>query len=98
MPLSSQPAHYIDCRTYMDQALDAEKGIKITAETPGKAINLRQRFYKAISLDRKANFELYPAGDPNHGRSAYDKLSIAVDGNFVILRKMDAVDLEVEEL
>ncbi len=98
MPLSQSPAAYTDCAALLDQALESEKGVRITCDSKGMATNLRQRLYKARQLDQKQNAESYPKGEPLHGRSVYDRLTVTVDENFVVIRKLDAMSLTVEEL
>lgn len=100
MSLSENPAAYIDCRAYLDRALESERGLRITCGSYGEAINLRQRMYKARQLDQKTSMKENPVDDPKYGRSVYDKLSISIkkDEPYVRVMKLENADLKVEEL
>lgn len=75
MPSNSHLS-YDDVREALDAALASDKGIRIRESTPARLISLRQRIHKLKSLERKRSRQLYPPGDPKHGTSIYDKLSV----------------------
>ena len=100
MPLSSNIATYEDCRRVMDQALEAERGIRVTLSSKGQAVHFRQRCYKFRTLDRERSHNLYPQGDPRRNTSVYDVLKIDLAENFVLIVKLENASpiMEVEEL
>lgn len=102
MPLSNNIAHYEDIRPYLDRALNAESGLRITLASHGQAVNLRQRLYKLRQLERIANLEVYPIGDERRGTSSWDHLIIDVSGkgekNDNILTIIPGVRVKVEEI
>ena len=52
---------YVDCTGIMQRALDAG-GIRVEFPTPGRAINFRQRCYRARKILAEAAAEVTPAG------------------------------------
>lgn len=87
MTASNSPLAYDDLRAVMDRALASNNGIRLQCTSVGEAYGLRSRMYKFRSLDREASRDTYPPGDPRHGRSIYDRLTIApfMDGDVVYL-------------
>lgn len=88
MPANNSPLAYDDLRRVMDQALMSPNGVRLRCPNGvGEAYGLRSRMYKFRALDRKANRETYPKGDPKHGISVYDRLTIApfADGDDIYL-------------
>lgn len=98
MGLSNNSASYEGLRTTCDQALSSAKGLKVTLESKGKAVNMRQRFYKMRELDREQSFKIYPEGDPRRGTSVYDGLIAEVDGTCLLLKTEAASFAQVEPL
>jgi hypothetical protein len=66
---SKSPLAYGDVKELLDKALDSPRGIKITLEKHGHAIQLRQRASKFRTMDRASSKTVYPEGHPMHGRS-----------------------------
>lgn len=86
-----------DLRAYLDRALEAERGIRVTCDSHNLAVSLRQRLYRFRKTEQDAAKELYPAfDDPMHGRTVYDRLTITVEGDAVLIR--NTKEPEVEEL
>lgn len=102
MSTSPSRLHYADCFSVYDQAIEADKGIRIRFPDFGAAMNYRVRLHTARAIDRKDNKEIYPDGEKLHGRSIYDPIRCVVknlDGTFYLyLEKMDGANLEVESL
>ena len=98
MPLPQSLLAYSDCRELFDKALASDNGLKITSETKGKAIHLRQRLMKFRALDRTQNAKIYVPGDPLFGKSEYDRVSCALEDNALILKVGSAADYQVEAL
>lgn len=78
MPYSSSPLAYGDVKELLDKALDAERGIKMTFDKHGYAINMRQRASRFRAMDRESSKTIYPLGHPMHGRSPYDALAFRI--------------------
>lgn len=77
MGLSQQIGAYTDCYEYLDQALEAENGIRVRVNGDyGQAVQMSMRFQQARVLHRNQNKKLYEAGHPMHGNSIYDALII----------------------
>jgi hypothetical protein len=75
---SKSPLAYGDIKELLDKALDSPRGIKITLEKHGHAIQLRQRASKFRTMDRASSKTVYPEGHPMHGRSSYDVLALRI--------------------
>jgi hypothetical protein len=93
----------LDCRDFMDRALEAARGLRVRCESPGMARHLQVRLHRARRLDRKASCRAYDPADPQYGKSAYDPLSISLDGKDILITKRKNPDLPegvvlVEEL
>jgi hypothetical protein len=76
----------------MDQALEAENGIRLTYPTPELAWNRRMMFYQIRDKDRKIN--------QDRGRgyvSPYDDLAFHLDGCVLTIAKGDPAEPEIEE-
>jgi hypothetical protein len=96
MALSRDITTFEDIRPYLDQALSAEKGIRITTPSKGSAVHLRQRLYTLRALERKNSLSIYDVGDERRGKSAYDDIAISVDECAVEIRK--TTPIVVQEL
>lgn len=103
MSPSSSILAYDDIREALDRALSAPNGVSVSFLSKGQAIHFQQRVYKFRLLDRKESRKLFPEGDPRHGRSVYDVITIPkieeVDNKaFVKILKNEAGNLEIVEL
>lgn len=79
---------------YMDQALAANKGIRIQYANESMAWNRRMEFYKARVKDRRMNDER--GLGPN---SPYDNLTFIIEGSdLYIMHDTSPETEEVEEL
>jgi hypothetical protein len=102
--MSTSPSRlsYADCFNIYDQALEADRGIRIKFLEHGDAMNFRVRLHTARAIDRKDNKEIYADGERLHGRSIYDVIRATVrnieGGFYIYLEKMDGNNLEVESL
>ncbi len=63
---------YEDCRSLYEAASADPKGARARLGTYDACINMRTRMHYFRKLDRDANAETYPRGDPMHGVSSYD--------------------------
>src|SRR4030095_8327979 len=102
MVASNSRFSYSDCYQLMDQAIADAKGIRIKFATQEEAWHFRIRLHTARRIDRTDNMETYPLGNPMHGRSAYDPLTMRIreraDGLWLQLEKVDAREFEVTSL
>jgi hypothetical protein len=104
MAYSKSPLAYEDLREIFDRALDAPKGLRIPCKSRGAAMQLRSRFNSLREVDRKQNLRTYAEGDPMHGQSQYDRLTLRImppgdpnDHYLYILHRL-ASELTVEEI
>lgn len=67
---------YEDCRQLYEAASADPKGARACLGTRESAIQMRTRMHYFRKLDRDANAETYPVGDPMHGASAFDDFVI----------------------
>lgn len=102
MPAPTSRLAYTDCFSVYDQALEADRGVRIKFVEYGDAMNYRLRLHYARSLDRKDNKQIYEPGDKLYGRSVYDVIRVVIkniEGAFYLyLEKMDGSNLEVEPI
>lgn len=90
-----------DARAFLNRVLDSQKGCKATFPSKGAAINFRQKCYKLIAADRRANAKVYEKGSPMHGRSQYDCIAMNVVDNAVVgvaTEEAAASLLQIEDL
>ena len=59
----------------LDAALASTSGVTLKFESRGQRTHVRQRLYRARSLDRAGSKEVYPPESENWGRSPYDDLA-----------------------
>lgn len=76
----ASPVTYADCREWLDAALESDRGIIITCNTHGEAVNLNQRLHRFRRMDRDSNRNTYPPEHPLHRSSIYDGLFWAPPG------------------
>lgn len=103
MSLPTSLGSYLDCRALYDAALADPLGARACLGTEGAALNMRSRMHYFRSLDRSANAEIYPRGDPKHGVSIYDDYQITIlsdtAGEFwLYIRSYSAKVLAIEGL
>lgn len=94
MPMATTPGSYEDIRLALDRALESPNGVRITAESPGAAVHLRQRFYTFRKMEQKRSKEIYPIGNPHHGTSAYDVLTFTIVERFIEVRRPPPLIIE----
>lgn len=99
MSLSSSTLAYPDIRDILAKALESPNGLKLTFDSPGQAVYFRQRAYRYRNLLQKENRQVYPLGDPMHGRSPYDGFVIRIiDFGVVHITPMTLEGVKMEEL
>lgn len=76
MSISTAKSAYRDCFEIFDQALEADRGIRIGNDDKGAAMQLVTRLQYARTLDRRDSREMYNQGDPGYNTSVYDSLVI----------------------
>lgn len=77
MPHSTSAIALSDIRELLDRALSSAKGIRLTYESHGKAVNERSRFGSYRKLVREQNAKAYN-GDPDQAISQYDTLVFSI--------------------
>jgi hypothetical protein len=103
MSLPTSLGSYLDCRALYDAALADPLGARACLGNFGAAQNMRGRMHYFRKLDRAANAEIYPRGDPKHGVSIYDdyQITILADTNdefWLYIRSYSAKVLAIEGL
>lgn len=103
MSISTSKIAYEDCYALLDRALEARHGIKIVVPNYQFGRGLCTRINYARVLDRQTNREVYPEGDPHHGVSSYDVLTIRYPKEeagrwWIKLEKVTVDTLVVEEI
>lgn len=76
MTVSTSKAAYEDCYDLFDQALKAEKGIRVNRPTKGQATQLYTRLHYARKLLRAESREMNKPGDPAFDTSPYDSFIV----------------------
>lgn len=79
-------------------ALDSQRGIRVKCETRDAAITLRSRLNHARAQQRREHLKLYPADNVMHGKSFYEDYSVKLDGSDVVILKLEALKMEIEQL
>ena len=86
MSLPSSLGAYRDCLDLFDRATADPKGIRACLGTFEACFAKRQRMHYYRNLDRRANAQMYEAGHPMSGTSAYDDYILQIikdqDGAF----------------
>ncbi len=78
MTVSSSRSAYSDCYELLDQALETEQGIRVSAPTEGMGLSIVTRINYARVLDRQLMEQIHPEFDhPEHGISVYDNLIVS---------------------
>jgi hypothetical protein len=78
MSLPQSLGSYRDCQDLFEKATADPKGIRVCLSTYEACFQRRQRMHYFRNLDRRANAEMYPAGHPMHGTSAYDDFILQI--------------------
>lgn len=100
MPYANSLQAYPDVRQLFDQALESDKGLRLTFASENEATTSAGRFNAFRVRDRKENAKIYPADHPMHGNSVYDGLQVQVRkaDKMVIIKKLDINHFNVETL
>jgi hypothetical protein len=102
MVTSTSRLAYSDCFDLMDKALADPKGIKVKFSTGEDAWHFRIRLHTARKIDRLDNKDIYEPGQPMHGRSVYDQLTMRIrkssDHAWLRLERIDTREFEIESL
>lgn len=70
---------YPDCRVFMDNAIEAEKGWKAVFAMKGQATNFRMRCYTARGREERRNAKIYDQSDPMFNSSVWSGLTFVVE-------------------
>lgn len=94
-----------DARSFLNNVLKAEKGLKITFPDKKKATVFRFRCYTCRDRERQRNRRIYKDVDPEHNQTIWDAISLYLelqkDGTCkVVARHDDEIDsaIIVEEI
>ena len=98
MAYNSSLTGYPDIIKALDSALASTKGIRVAFTSEKEVTTFCGRVHTFRHLDRKANMKIYSEGDPMHGKSAYDVLTLRKEGTKVAILKLDAVEFKTEEI
>lgn len=78
MTVSTSRLAFEDCYAVMQAALDDKAGVMMRMASENAATHFRLRCHQARKIDRQFNAETYEKGNPMHGCSAYDRLTIKI--------------------
>lgn len=103
MSLPTSLRAYEDCRDLYDAASADHKGARACLGTYEACINMRTRMHYFRKLDREANADTYPQGNPMHGVSTFDDFAIQIikdedDQFWLYIERRSAKILHVEPL
>lgn len=102
MTLSTSLLAFQDCLELYDKALADDRGARMAVPDLNAAHRLRSRLHQARVLDRKQNAMAYTPGEPMHGRSVYDEITVRIMGGggrvYVYLEKIKLSEAEIESL
>jgi hypothetical protein len=110
MSLPTNRMSYAGIYEVYDKALEDPKGIRLPFNSEKEAMYFRMRMHQARAIDRKENSQIYPPGEPLHGQSQYDLLSIRLIGpiedpasptgetTFLYIERRENIVPEVESL
>ena len=71
----------VDARDVLDQALAAEKGLRIEFESESKMLRFRFRLYSARKRDKEQARRVYEPGHPMWGKTPYAALVFYTESN-----------------
>lgn len=96
MALSNSLQAYLDCKEFLEKALDDEVGARLPFRTSEQAEHWRMRCYQFRKLDREQNKAVFEIGHKMHGASEYDGLTMTIkestDGWWWVYAKKNIVD------
>lgn len=102
MPHSTSAVALSDIRELLERALVSPKGIRVSYETNGKAVNERNRCNTFRKAARELNAKAY-GGDPDQAVSKYDTLVLTIpkagqpgDNVLTIAKRVDPKVEEIE--
>lgn len=105
MPTSKSRLSYPDCESFLNAALEDERGARLPFLTEGQATQFRVRCHYFRTIVREDNAEIYTDREhPMHGRSEYDVLALTILPTedrtefWVYARKMTINESEIERL
>ena len=98
MPQSKSTGSFPECIEILQQALESERGLKLTFPTPEAAFSFRMRCYSARRCAQRESKKLFVPDHPMHGKSFYDSLVMVISGNILYIKKGDSIDFAVEML
>lgn len=103
MSLPTSLKAYEDCRQLYEAASQDPKGARACLGPYEACVNMRTRMHYYRKLEREANAQVYPKGDPNWGTSVYDEYVIQIipdeDGNhWLYVQPRSAKILAIEGL
>ena len=78
MALSNSILAYIDCKEFLERAVDDERGARIPFRTEKEAEYWRMRCNQFRKLDRQQNRQVFELGHKMHGNSEYDGLTMII--------------------
>ena len=101
MATSTSRLSFSDCYDILDRALATPRGLRLSFPVEGDARHFRTRLHAARSLHRRDNAATYPEGDPKHGSSEYDPLTVKLRANgkgWVLLIEPVSATMQIEEI
>jgi hypothetical protein len=104
MPTSTSRLSYPDCESFLNIALEDEKGARLPFPREGQANQFRVRLNYFRTLVRNDNAKVHPEKDhPMHGRCEYDVLQFTVvpddAGEWWVYARINQInEAEVERL
>lgn len=78
MALSNSTMAYLDCKEFLERALDESNGARIPFRDEGSAKYFQMRCNQYRTLDRTDSKLIYEPGHNLHGKSAYDTLTLTI--------------------
>lgn len=99
MTLSTSLLAFSDCLDAYDKAVADERGVRIPVADLTAAHRLRSRLHQARVLERRQNAMAYAPGEPMHGRSIYDEITVRImagPGRYWVY--LEKIKLSVEEI
>lgn len=66
-------------REIWEMAIESKSGLSLSYESKRAAEAARFALYTARNSNRRENAEIFPEGDPQHGKSPWDVFRVQVD-------------------
>lgn len=76
MPVSPSLTGTADARGFLEHALSTANGAKIIFDSKTRAYAFKQRCFNVRSTERRASRKVYAPGEPGHGETAFDAISL----------------------